>query len=458
VYLRISEDRTGLEAGVTRQRQDCERRARDRGWQVAAVHQDNDQSATTGKRRPGFEAMLAAIEAGAVDVVIAWSLDRLQRNRRDEVRLYEACQRHKVTLSLVNGPELDFSTAAGRFVADNLGSVARLEVEMKSDRQRRQVLQAAEQGRRVGGRRPFGYDEKGMETVEVEAQAIRDGYAALLTGASLGEIARDWNRRGLTTGQIGHRSGAAGRWHHDNVRLVLRNPRYCGKRAHNGEIVADAVWAPVVDESTFHAARAILNHPERRRPPRSGRNLLTGLAHCGACDAPVHGGGGVRRGIRNYRCRAASGHIGRMAEPVEDYVEAVMVARLSRADARELLVDQSKPDLDALRTEGRALRSRLDTAAADYADGAITAGQLRTITERIREKLATVEAQMADAGRVDVLGPLVTASDVQAAWDGLSVDRRRRVVDTLAVIRLLPPGRGVRTFRPETVEIEWRTL
>jgi site-specific DNA recombinase len=63
---------------------------------------------------------------------------------------------------------------------------------------------------------------------------------------------------------------------------------------------------------------------------------------------------------------------------------------------------------------------------------------------------------MADAGRVPVLGELVTAADVQAAWDALNLDRRRAAIDTLMFVTLLPPGRGARIFNPETVRIEWR--
>jgi hypothetical protein len=141
---------------------------------------------------------------------------------------------------------------------------------------------------------------------------------------------------------------------------------------------------------------------------------------------------------------------------VEEFVSAVMIERLSRPDAAALLVDHKKPDVDALRTEAVAIRQRLDALANDFADGSLTASQLRTATARARARLSDVESQMADAGRVDILGPLVAAEDVSAAWEGLSVARRRAVIDTLATVRLHPVGRGVRTFRPETVGIEWK--
>lgn len=460
VYLRISSDRTGLEAGVSRQREDCLQRCAERGWTVASVETDNDISATSGKRRPGFDAVLKAVEDGSASVVVAWAVDRLQRSRRDEARLYEACQRRGVLLSLVKGADLDFSTAAGRFVADSLGSVARMEVEMKSERQQRAQLQSAQAGKRSTGRRPFGYEDDGMTIRENEAAAILDGYRAVLSGVPLGEIARDWNRRGLTTGQQrrGKHMGEPSPWRRDSVRHVLLNPRNAGHRAYKGEIVAKALWPEVVDESTYRAAVAVLTDPGRRRTPAGGKALLTGVALCGVCGngSTVHSGGTRYKGVPSYRCSATTGHFGRRADPVDDYVSKVVVDRLTRPDAHDLLIDRHLPDLDVLRERAVAIRSRLDTLASDFADGVLTASQLRTATERLRANLADAEAKMADAGRVDILGPLVAAADVRSAWDAMSTARQRAVIDTLMTVTIQPPGRGVRNFDPETVRIEWK--
>lgn len=67
-----------------------------------------------------------------------------------------------------------------------------------------------------------------------------------------------------------------------------------------------------------------------------------------------------------------------------------------------------------------------------------------------------VEAEIADTGGVDVLGPLVGAASVRTVWDGLGRDARRAVVDVLMTVRLDRPGRGVRRFDPATVEVVWR--
>jgi site-specific DNA recombinase len=460
VYLRISEDRTGQEAGVTRQREDCERRCQERGWRIVAVETDNDISASGKRHRPGFEGMLARIVSGEAQVVVAWSLDRLQRNRRDELRLYESCQKAGAQLSLVNGADLDFSTAAGRFVADSLGSVARLEIEMKSDRQRRAQQQAAEAGRRVGGRRPFGYGSDGTSVREAEAMAIREGYTAILAGVPIAEIARTWNAQGFTTGQTGRREdrrGVPSPWTPSAVRDVLSNPRNAGLRAHNGEVIGPAAWPSIVEEETWRAVVELLRDPTRRKKATSARALLTGIALCGVCGSTVHTGGSTIPGHRTYRCRGSQGHLGRSAVPVEEYVSAVVVARLSQPDVGDLLIDTKKPDVPKLREQAAALRVRLDSLAVDFADGSLTPSQLRTATARIRDQLAGVEAEMADAGRVDVLGPLVGTGNVEAVWEGLSTSRKRAVIDLLMKVTLIPPGRGTRTFRPETVHIEWRT-
>jgi site-specific DNA recombinase len=450
-----------MEAGVTRQREDCLQRCAERGWDVVAVESDNDVSASTGKHRPGFEGVLKAVEAGKADAVVAWAVDRLQRSRRDEARLYELCQRAGVTVSLVKGSDLDFSTAAGRFVADSLGSVARMETEMKSERQQRAQLQAAQQGRRSTGRRPFGYDDDGMTVRPGEADAIRSGYRALLAGVSLGQIAKDWNKAGFVSGQSrrGQHMGEPSPWRRDSVRVVLMNPRNAGLRAYKGEIITKALWPAIVDDATYQAARALLTDPSRTRRALGGKALLTGVALCGVCanGSTIHAGGGNTRDVRTYRCAATAGHFSRRAQPVDDYVAQLVIARLSKPDARALLIDQKSPDLGKLRQEATALRSRLDTLALDFADGALTASQLRTATDRLRSSLAKAEAEMADAGRVDVLGPLVTAGDVEVVWDGLDVARRRAVIDTLMTVTIKPPGRGVRTFDPATVPFEWKS-
>src|SRR3712207_638802 len=80
VHCRISSDPRGLGLGVERQRQDCTDLAQKRGWAVVGTFTDNDTSAYSGKARPQYAALMAAVEAGEIDVILAWDPDRLHRS------------------------------------------------------------------------------------------------------------------------------------------------------------------------------------------------------------------------------------------------------------------------------------------------------------------------------------------------------------------------------------------
>lgn len=424
-------------------------------WTIVDVVTDNDVSAAGRKARPGFERVLQAIESGAVDVVIAWALDRLTRNRRDTLRLIETCQQRSATIALVRGSDLDLSTPAGRLTADLLAAVARSEIETKSDRQIRAAQQAAEQGRWLGGRRPFGYEANGHTIREPEAQAVRDGYQWLLDGVSLRQIAQRWNEAGLHPPQ-GTRDGGRSSWSGTVVSRCLRKPRYAGLSSYRKEALGLAQWPALVDADTWHAAQAVLRNPVRV-PTRGDQRMLSGIALCDVCGSTVNAGGGATgRGV--YRCSGSSGHVIRKREPVDDLVERVVIERLSRPDAR-VLTRASPPGQAAdLLAQSDALRQRLEGLSEAYADGTITIGQLRKGSERLRTALAELEGRLAalDNGPGAELRELVSADDVAAAWSVLSNDTRRGIIARLMTIRLKPPGRGVRILDPASIRIEWR--
>ncbi len=393
--------------------------------------------------------MLADVAAGRIGAVVVWDLDRLHRQPIELEQFMTLADRHSLALATVTG-DVDLSTDNGRLFARIKGAVARAEVERKSARQKAANRQRASMGKPpVGGFRAFGYTPDGMELVSDEAELIRAAYRDLLAGASVRGIAARWNAQGSLTPH-------GGRWRPDAVRRVLHNPRNAALRVYLSEQVAAGNWPPVVPEETYRAAVALLTDASRRTTDGNARKyLLPGLARCCVCGAPVVTGR-TQRGKRTYRCGRTRGHLSRGAEPVDDFVTRLVVARLSAPDAADLLSTETV-DVAALREESSALRVRLTELADLFADGAITAAQLARGTDRARTRLEVIEQEMAAAGGVSVLGDLITAEDVQAAWDRLDLDRRRAVVEALMAITLLPPGRGNRVFRPETVQIEWRT-
>jgi len=467
IYLRQSVDVT---EGIDRQRERTKALVKAKGWKLAGEYPDNETSASKSRENgTNWARLLEDIKGGKVDAVVAVDLDRLLRTTRDLNTLIDLGAK----VVTVDG-EIDLSTADGEFRATMLAGIARFEVRRKSERQKRANEQRAQQGNRIGGsRRQFGYAKDGVTMIEKEAAAIADGYDALLSGVPLAAIARDWNARGLVTTQKRQaRSGHAGEpspWAAYSVRQVLRNPRNAGIVTHRGaeirtakngdgnEVEVHSAWERIVEEATYKAAVALLEDPSRRTAGTSGKYLLTGIARCGVagCGAHAHAGGAARPGVRAYRCSGSMGHFARMGDPVDNYVAALVVARLSRPDARDLIVKPGE-DTKALRREVRVIDHRINELAGSVGAGIFKLAEVEAPLAKLRSQRGEIEDRIADAGRVDVLGALIGASDVKARWDELTIDRQRTVVDALMTVTLHPVGRGTRTFRPETVGIEWK--
>src|SRR3954451_19113046 len=112
MYCRISQDRNGESLAIERQRELLEKEAAQRGWRIGTEYVDRDVSAYSRKPRPGWRDMLADLNDGMIDGIIAVDQDRLLRRVADVVVLIEACQERKTPIVLLSG-EVDTTTADG---------------------------------------------------------------------------------------------------------------------------------------------------------------------------------------------------------------------------------------------------------------------------------------------------------------------------------------------------------
>ncbi len=244
LYARISLDKTGRRLGVERQIEECRELCRRMGWPEPTVYVDNDISAKSGKRRPGFEALLADIESGKVDALVAWHLDRLLRRVLDLERVVSAVESQKRVVPAVfaKAGEIDLTTASGRMLARILASVASAEVELKAERiaaQRRQEAMAGKAPSVLG----YGYNSDGSINAE-EAAVVREVAERLLNGASIHSIAVDLNERGVPT-------PAAGRWESRRVAAAV-------KRGNRPDLVELIGSARAVDRTDPEDAAALI--------------------------------------------------------------------------------------------------------------------------------------------------------------------------------------------------------
>ncbi len=456
LYLRISEDRSGEGLAVDRQREDGRALIASRGWQLVTERVDNDVSAKGHKHRPGFDALLNDIATGAIDTIVCLSMDRLSRNRRDDLRIVEACQPARTLIALVKGSDIDMSTAAGRLVADVMASVARHEIEVKSERHRRQMQQHAAAGLPAPAPRAYGWARDGVHHHPTEAAVIVELYRRFLAGATLTSLAAWLNARGEVTPK-------GNQWTLSATRVVLSNPRNAGLRglrpvvnqatglrAQWHDIIAPGQWEPIVDEPTWRAVMAVLRDPSRggRTVSRLGgnrpRHLLSGIATCGVCGRyMIAGGTGV--GQRTYRCSGRE-HNNRRAGQLEGYVSAILLDRMRRDDAVDLLAPSTTDvEVGALRTKAMTLREQLSGIAVDYAEGILDREQARVAGDHLRGQLARIEGELSAVGRLDVVAPLVLAEDAAATrevWNDYPLATQRLVVERTMRISVHRGRRG----------------
>jgi site-specific DNA recombinase len=468
IYTRISKDQLSDGHGVANQLADLEKRAAARGWTVTHRLSDNDIGVTrkdptkAGKYRSGYEEALRLVDSRAVDVVYCWRWDRFIREPLDLEFLIPRFDRAGVRFAEAEG-NLDLGTEQGRMMSRIMLAVAKAEQERKAERQKLANEAAAARGQpRLGTPRPFGYREDHVTPHPAEGPAVADACAGLLGGGSISGVLRDWTKAGLRPPQAPFGPLPEQAWNRSSIRSVLLNPRIAGLSAYHGEIVGAGAWEPLVTEETWRAVRAVLEDPGRK-PPRGVRTLLGGLAVCPCGNVvtgmPSHTGRHIYRCTPATRNRAwRSGHVARQAAPVESFITKLLIARLSRPDAADLVaVPEDAPDVGALREEAAAIRRILEELAADRAVGVISRAQMIAGTERANARLASIAAELEDAARENVLAPLVAAGNAVAAWDDLDLSRKRAVIGTLMTITLQSPGRGARgAFDPATVQVTWR--
>jgi site-specific DNA recombinase len=465
IYVRISLDDKHDEHGVANQMAKLERAASARGWTVVYRLSDNDIGVTRkdptrpGKYRPGYEEAMRLVDARMVDAVLCFKWDRFIREPLDLEYLIPRFDRAGVRFAEVEG-SIDLGTDSGRLHARIMIAVAKAEQERKAERQKLAFEQAAVNGKRFTGcPRPFGYQDDHVTAHPVEGPAVAEACAALLGGGTISGIRREWISLCLTPPQQAQRG--TGVWNRTSIRGILLNPRIAGLSAYHGEVVGPGDWEPLVAEETWRAVRGILEDPARK-PPRGVRTLLGGLGLCPCGNVvtgmPSHTGHHIYRCTPPTRNRAYhGGHVARQAGLVEEFIEKLVVARLSRPDAADLVsVQDSGVDVAALREEAAAIRVNLEEMAADRALGRITRAQMLKATEAGTARLEAIGAELDGAARENVLAPLVAAENAAAMWAGLDISRKRSVIKTLMSVTLYSPGKGARrAFDPATVQVTW---
>ena len=182
IYLRVSTARGGQ--SVENQRRALREACRRRGWQIVAEFSDEGISGAKGReKRPGFDDLHKAITRRQIDIVAAWSVDRLGRSLQDLVAFLGEVHAAGVDLYL-DRQGIDTSTPAGKALFQMLGVFAEFERAIIQERIHAGLARARAFGTKSG--KPFGRPRiDGAKEVAIRA-ALASGKGILKTARECG--------------------------------------------------------------------------------------------------------------------------------------------------------------------------------------------------------------------------------------------------------------------------------
>jgi len=192
LYARVSTSNHGQDVGL--QLDELRQVAAHRGWRIVDEFVDEGISGAKDSR-PALDRMMAAAQAGRMDVVMIWKLDRLGRSLRNLLVLIESLSAAGVGLTSVRDPGIDTTSPTGRLLLQLLGCFAEYERELLRERVIAGVRRAQAAGKHCGRPR-----------VELD---LRPALALLKEGRSLKETSRIL---GVSRNTLRRRLREAGEW------------------------------------------------------------------------------------------------------------------------------------------------------------------------------------------------------------------------------------------------------
>ena len=286
IYTRKSSDE-GLEQSfnsLDAQRDACAAYIRSQaseGWtELAARYDDGGLSGGT-LERPALQRLLGDIDAGRIDVVVVYKVDRLTRSLLDFAKLVERFEAHATSFLSVT-QSFNTTTSMGRLTLNMLLSFAQFEREVTAERIRDKIAASKARGMWMGGVAPLGYkpDGRTLAVVDEHATFVRrlfERYLELGTVRRLADaLTADGVRtpaRATSTGKpLGARPLGRGQLYH-----LLKNPIYVGEIPHK-EVTYPGLHPAIIDRDLWNAVQARLADQTRGQAGGSPRASASPLA------------------------------------------------------------------------------------------------------------------------------------------------------------------------------------
>jgi site-specific DNA recombinase len=291
------------------QREACEAYIRSQageGWTALRTQYDDGGYSGGNINRPAMQQLLADVDAGRVDVIVVYKVDRLTRSLMDFAKIVERLDARGVSFVSVT-QAFNTTTSMGRLTLNVLLSFAQFEREVTGERIRDKIAASKAKGMWMGGNVPLGYDlgDRALVVNPLEAEQVRHIFGRYLELGSGIALMRELQRDGILSKRWTSRSGkgrGGGEFSCGAIYYLLQNRLYLGEIVHKGVRHAGAHDA-IVSAELFDAVSALLaarRHKKRERPTRAATCQLAGLVH-DASDEPMGTSFSYGRGGRLYR-------------------------------------------------------------------------------------------------------------------------------------------------------------
>lgn len=451
LYVRVSTT-SQMEEGysIEEQKAKLESYCDIKDWHIYKVYTDGGFSGSTTER-PALEQLIKDAQSKLFDTVLVYKLDRLSRSQKDTLYLIEDIflKNNIEFVSLLEN--FDTSTPFGRAVIGLLSVFAQLEREQIKERMQLGKLGRAKAGKSMmWAKTSYGYDynkETGSMTVnEYEALAVKEIFTSYLAGMSITKL-RD---------KINEKYPKQPAWSYRTIRGILANPVYCGLNQYKGQTF-QGTHKPIISIEEFEQTQRELakrqqTAKELSNPrPFQAKYMLSGLAQCGYCHAPLKVIlGAVRKDgtrFKRYECyqrhprktrgvtvyndnkKCESGYYD--MELLEHYV-LTRIAQLQNDPDKiqELFSDDTSPEIDrqAIQKQIDGLTLKLSKLNDLYLDDRITLDELRTKSSDFIKQRSALEEEIKkasndkQAGQREKLEKLLDASSVfEMSYDNQKV-------------------------------------
>jgi site-specific DNA recombinase len=351
------------------------------GWKALSQEYADPAYSGGNLERPALKRLLRDIEAGRIDVIVVYKIDRLTRSLADFAKLVEAFDAKSISFVAVT-QQFNTTTSMGRLTLNVLLSFAQFERELASERVRDKVAASRKKGKWTGGTVPLGYDAKDKKLIinKTEAETVRTIFRLYLELKSFGKLVAELDRRKIVTKRrdtkVTKYNGGIP-FTYGPLAYFLKNRIYVGEMHHGGKWFKGEHQA-ILDRPTFERVQDLLksNRITRRIKHSESGAVLRGklFDDKGNAMSPSFSS---KNGVR-YRFYVSTALRGRKDR-------AGSVTRVSAAEIEGAIEETLRQKLDEQNMSTEAVWDRVERAVVGTNRILVTLGSI--VTDGSREAI-----------------------------------------------------------------------